>query len=194
MSRRPSSIKVGKTSSKHGSVESFGFEDSYEKRWSSAKALSELRRATPHRYEQSPILIRKAKYKQAGTSRQASEELHLNDSSSAATPEKPLVGARQVVVAEERVPLLKSTPWKINQQNSAPGLENKSSPELSPTSASPKDLSTGELPTNRGSRNTFGTSVRLSPTRGESGLDEPSPENFPPPPSPRTLKRALSVK
>ena len=86
----------------------------------------------------------------------------------------PPGGTAQLKEAEERIHLLKSTPWK-NQD----GYRKQQSFEVLLKSK------TQSVP-----RNTFGTSHKLRPIN-ETSYDT-SMESLPPPPSPKTLRRVMS--
>lgn len=101
MNRRTSSIKLTSRRSSHPTVaRTFGFEESFERRWECSRQLRELQLTyTTLRYKKSPIFTRKHR---------ASTSLDETDASVVEVPPEVIEGQKR---AEQKIHLLKELPW-----------------------------------------------------------------------------------
>nr|XP_002122293.1 uncharacterized protein LOC100186365 [Ciona intestinalis] len=181
-----------KQKSKNPTVPSFGFEGSIQKRWNSAKELMELKKqhTVPHRYEQSPNLVRKFTYRQ--NSRQYSSDAETPNGRNK-KPKQPLDGEIATQVANEKVPLLKLAPWKSSQTEHIP--KPPSQPNLLITYLQQRNASQVSLVTANAALNEANLTYDPVPFMKHDVTNKQttfvSTDSLPPPPSPGLLHEAM---
>jgi len=174
MDRKPSIKLTSRNSIRRGSsvniVRTFGFEESYLKRWECSEKLKQLPQHSIYRSQDSPIISRKTPAKTNSTQ----EKVPENDTI-----------RRNQKYNEEKIHLLKELPW-----NSAKPMNREKSPNHEKSS---KPLKRNvSMPINKSKPVTKKVSKQPSNKLGVTmeirSLEDIS---FPPPPSPRSLRRFL---